>query len=81
MAKMVMVEKVSLEALIEEVKGLRTEVRRLVTENDPLARDARELFIASAHGDRKAGKKINDIANRMKAEGKSTKEILELMAG
>lgn len=81
MGKKVIVEKASLDALIEEVRGLRAEVRRLVSEKDPAARDARELFIANAHGDKKAGKRINELALKMKDEGKSAKEILEAMAG
>ena len=69
-------EKVFLE-LIEEVRGLRVEVRELLAERDPQTTDLRELGIAAAHGDKKAAKRFGELARQMKAEGKSAAEILK----
>jgi len=57
------------------------EVRSLLTEKDPRLKDAREIFIAASHGDKKATKQFAEIALKMKAEGKTAAEILEQVAG
>jgi len=81
MPEMVMVKKVALDTFIEEIRGLRAEVRSLLTEKDPRLKDAREIFIAASHGDKKATKQFSEIASKMKAEGKTAAEILEQVAG